>query len=207
MHALIVVSNPNPTSFSAAVAARLRDGLVSAGHTVEIADLAAEGFDPRMSHTDLEYFWGREPVPADVRREQERVDRADALFLIWPLYWWQMPALMKGWIDRVFQMSWAYGYTADGVLTGLLRDRPVHAIVHGETDAPGADKRGYRNAILTLVDGIFGFCGMKRHQTTFLFEVLSEDAKIREAHLETVYGIGQSALAEEAAASPQLAGA
>jgi putative NADPH-quinone reductase len=49
----------------------------------------------------------RATPPADVLAEQARIDRADALVLVFPIYWWSLPGLLKGWIDRVFVNGWA----------------------------------------------------------------------------------------------------
>lgn len=190
MHALIVVANPDPKSFSHAVVRSVIEGLIAGGHTAEVADLAAERFDPRMTEADVAYFRGALGPPPEVQREQDRIDRADAMIVVHPFYWWQMPALLKGWIDRVFQAGWAYGVSPEGAVVGLLADRPVHVIVHGEVTEAGADKRGYRTAFLTVVDGVFAFCGMRRHETTFLFNVHSKDAAVRVGHLETAQQIG-----------------
>ena len=53
---------------------------------------------------------------ADVLAEQARIDRADTLVLVYPIYWWSMPALLKGWIDRVFSNGWAFDYSIGGDL-------------------------------------------------------------------------------------------
>lgn len=98
MHVLTVLDHPDPASFSAAVAGQFMSGAEAAGHSVELADLHSEGFDPRWSMTDIE----AEDVataPADIVKEQVRISRADAICLVFPLYWWGMPAMTKGWVD------------------------------------------------------------------------------------------------------------
>lgn len=204
MNSLIIVSNPKTTSFSAAVVAKVREGLLADGHEVEVADLSREGFDQRMQEKDLDYFMGESAAPADVLREQERFDRAAAVIVIFPRYWWWMPGMLKGWIDRVFQNNWAYGYNAEGALVGLLRNRPVHVIVHGESDDEGADKRGYRAATLTMIDGIFGFCGISDIKTTFMFDITKAEPSINEDRLATAFGIGQSILSADGSWSSKM---
>src|SRR5687768_16936915 len=87
MHALIVVAHPDPKSLSHSVAAQLGEGVSRSGHSIEIADLAAEGFDPRFTVIDLAVHRREVPPPADVAAEQARIDRADALVLVYPVYW------------------------------------------------------------------------------------------------------------------------
>lgn len=92
MHALIVVSHPEPGSLTHRVAAEIAKSIADAGaaHTFEVADLAAEGFDPRYNPADLALF-RNQGSPADVLAEQTRIERADALVLVFPVYWWSFP--------------------------------------------------------------------------------------------------------------------
>ena len=121
MHALIVVAHPDPKSLSHSVAAQLGEGVSRSGHSIEIANLAAEGFDPRSTAMDLAVHRREVPPPADAA-EQARIDRADALVLVYPVYWWSMPGLLTGWIDRVLANGWAYEYSPD---TGVTK-KPRH---------------------------------------------------------------------------------
>lgn len=68
---------------------------MEAGHGFEIADLATEDFDPRFTAGDLAVLRRKATRPADVAAEQVRSDRANALALVFPVYWWSMPALLK----------------------------------------------------------------------------------------------------------------
>lgn len=193
MNALIVVSNPDPSSFSAAIVGKVRDGLAAAGHDVEIADLAREGFDPRMNIEDLSCYRGLAPPPAEILREQERVDRADALVFVFPIYWWSLPALLKGWVDRVFTHGWAYGFDESGALTTRLRDRPVRLLAIGAGDFPGYEKHGYRAAMLAQIEhGIFGFCGLTNVTTAFMLEVEGSDPAVRGTYLDSAFRIGEA---------------
>ena len=85
MHVLTVLDHPNPASFSAAVAEQFKQGTQDAGHSTELADLNAEGFDPRWSMADIESD-GNGNVPADVLTEQARIARADAICFVFPLF-------------------------------------------------------------------------------------------------------------------------
>ena len=135
MTTLVVVSHSDPDSLTHHVAQSVSDAIRAAGDTVETADLAAENFDPRFSSADLNLFRGNGTTPVDVLAEQERIDRADHLVLVFPMYWWSMPALLKGWIDRVFVSGWAHDITADSGVVKKLDRLTVHLIPIAGDDA------------------------------------------------------------------------
>lgn len=163
MHALVVVAHPDPASLTHAVAQKITEGIEArdAANSSEIADLTVEGFDPRFTKSDIASTLTQAAPSADVRREQSRIERADALVLVWPVYWWSMPGLLKGWIDRVFVNGWAYDDTTeDGRVRGLLAHLPVHLVGLGGAGRATWDRRGYTGAMKTQIDhGIFGYCG------------------------------------------------
>ncbi|HKU99632.1 MAG TPA: NAD(P)H-dependent oxidoreductase [Vineibacter sp.] len=202
MKALLVIAHPEATAFSRAVLDEVRRGLSEAGAQSEIADLAREGFDPRIQEADLAYYRGAGPLPQDVRREQQRVDQADALILVFPIYWWSMPALLKGWIDRVFTIGWAFGPGANGKIEGRLADKPVRLLALGADDLAGFQKHGYRAAFAAQIEhGIFAFCGLRDLETHLLLSVESRDAAVRSAHLRTAYAVGHAVLRASGAGS------
>jgi NAD(P)H dehydrogenase (quinone) len=199
MHSLIVVAHPEPGSLTHAVANRIGDAILSAsnGNTVEIADLAAEGFDPRFNQADNALFRMTAPPPADVVAEHARIDRADTLVLVYPLYWWSFPALLKGWIDRVFTQGWAYADGADGKVAKKLQRLQVHLVGLGGADASMIERRGYGAAMKTQIDmGIFDYCGARVQSSTLLLESDSGNA---DANLRTAGDIGRTIGASAAA--------
>ncbi|EJN04869.1 NAD(P)H-dependent oxidoreductase [Phyllobacterium sp. YR531] len=192
MHALIVTSHPEPKSLTNSVAANIGEGFSKAGpaHTYEIADIAAEGFDPRFSEADLLAHRTRVASPQDVAAEQARIDRADTLVLVFPVYWWSMPGLLKGWIDRVFSNGWAYDDNFDGKLLKKLGHLQVHLVGIGGADDRTYEKHGYDNAMRTQIDhGIFDFCGASVATSRVLLNSDSQDPQI---HLSEGYVIGNS---------------
>ncbi|WP_406642714.1 NAD(P)H-dependent oxidoreductase [Pectobacterium brasiliense] len=162
MHALLVVSHPVHTSLTHSVATAIAQGIAGANpeNTFEIADLAQEGFNPAFSVSDTAAFQRTGVTPADVVAEQSRIDHADALVLVFPIYWWSMPGLLKGWIDRVFSNGWAYEETADGNVIKKLGHLPVHLVALGAANQRTFEKRGYADAFHAQIDhGIFDYCG------------------------------------------------
>jgi len=167
MHVLVVFDHPDPKSLSHALAARFIAGAEASGHTTELADLNGEGFDPRWTMADVDHGEGG-PVPPDVRAEQVRVERAEAICLVFPLFWYGMPATMKGWIDRVW--SWGWGYDQlDDPEKSLQPKRPGVLLIPAGASSDEMDQTGQTAAIQTLWDrSTFGFFGFSPRRTHLL---------------------------------------
>ncbi|MBO9547564.1 NAD(P)H-dependent oxidoreductase [Caulobacter sp.] len=188
MHALVVLSHPVPGSLTHAVAEAVSEGVSGQGHTFEIADLAAEGFDAAFAASDIDAHLRRAAPSAAVLAEQARLDRANALVLVYPVYWWSMPGLLKGWIDRVFANGWAYEERGDGTTEKKLGRLAVHLVAIGGADLRTYARHGYFGAMRTQIDhGIFGYCGAPVVTSELL--TASEPPA---AHLERARAIGQS---------------
>ncbi|MEI2415118.1 NAD(P)H-dependent oxidoreductase [Orrella sp. JC864] len=191
MHALIVIAHPDRLSLTHAVAARVAAGIAESGprHSFELADLSAEGFDPRFGQADIALHLKQAAPPADVAAEHARLARADALVLVYPVYWWSFPALLKGWIDRVFTQGWAYEDNEDGKLVKKLQRLQVHLVALGGADQATVHRHGYESAMKTQIDhGIFGYCGAR---VTGSHLLLASDAGYPGAHLESAQAIGR----------------
>lgn len=160
MHILVVMTHPAGSSLTRSIASAIVNAGAALGHTVELVDLVAEGFDPVFKSADHAAFTAAGATPPDVRQEQQRIDRADHLVLVHPVYWWSMPAVLKGWIDRVFVSGWAFEEDADGGIVKKLGRLNVHLIALAGASAATYAKHGYRNAMRAQIDhGIFDFCG------------------------------------------------
>ncbi len=99
---LVVFAHPDPESFSSALCSAAVDGLRSAGHHVDVIDLYAEEFDPRLSHDERVAYETPTPMlSAQVVRYADLVREAQGLVFVYPTWWWGLPAILKGWLDRV----------------------------------------------------------------------------------------------------------
>lgn len=206
MHALIVVAHPERKSLSHSIARHVAEGLsaVGAGHTFEIADLVAEGFDPTFREADLAVHRTKAAPPADVAAEQARIERADALVLVYPVYWWSMPAVLKGWIDRVFSNGWAFDFSADAPLVKKLRGRQVHLVAIAGADSPTYARHGYATAMKTQIEhGIFDYCGASVASAELMVNSESENPA---GHLDTARKLGRGLFAGAAREAAKVAG-
>ncbi|MCI1219309.1 MAG: NAD(P)H-dependent oxidoreductase [Bifidobacterium sp.] len=105
---LVITSNPEPASLTAAVGEALAAGARAAGAHAEVIDLHRIGFSPVYTAVDRNHYLGRAPMPGDVVPIQNRLAGADAIVLVFPVYWYTMPAMMKGFFDRVICRDFAY---------------------------------------------------------------------------------------------------
>lgn len=176
---LIVHAHPEPRSFTAALKDTAVETLRTRGDAVVVSDLYADGFDPVLKAGDFPergdpaYFSpaleqrhadATGTLPADVRRELARVEWADLLILSFPLYWFSVPAMMKGWFDRVLVSGRCYGgrrFYDRGGLAG--RAGLATLTLGGRAHMFGEDAiHGPLNAVLRpVLQGTLGYVGMR----------------------------------------------
>jgi len=160
MRHLIVYTHPNPASFNFAVRGTVASVLKQKNQDVRIRDLYALRFDPVLRGAELEGLQ-QGTVPRDVAIEQEHIRWADALIFIYPIWWTGMPALTRGYIDRVFSKGFAYDYDAEG-LKGLLRGKKVQIINTMGAPLAAYETSGIFKSIEQLTDQeTFRVCGME----------------------------------------------
>jgi len=147
---LLVLANPEPTSFCHALASRARQALEAQGHQVEVSDLYGMGFNPVAGRHDFtgvaddsRFHYQSEQAKAardgtfcvEITREQRKVEKADLLVFVFPLWWGSPPAILKGWFERVLAYGFAYvdGFRFD---TGIFKGRRASfAVTTGGTPA------------------------------------------------------------------------
>lgn len=178
---LIVIAHPEPTSFNHALLEAAIEALDVPGHEVIVSDLYAEGFDPLLPAGELHGGSGRH---VDVAREQKRVRWADHLAFLFPVWWFDRPAILKGWCDRVLEPGFAYGVDAEaGCAFGMLGTKRASIVAtfaaREEWVDGGLATRG-------LAEGTLGFCGVDDVVTRHLFAVPRVDDAARRAMLVEV---------------------
>ena len=107
----LVLAHPLTDSFGAAIAARAETALNTAGHRVDTLDLYAEKFQPCLTAAERRAYYSDSADLSDVADAVARLRAAEKLVLVFPQWWFGMPAILKGWIDRVFQPGVAFEHT------------------------------------------------------------------------------------------------
>jgi NAD(P)H dehydrogenase (quinone) len=118
----VILSHPNPASFNAAVAKTYVAALRGLGHEAELRDLYAMDFDPRLKAAEIPWDAGFAPAP-DVVAERSVIAAVDSIAFIYPFWFNAPPAMLKGYVERVFGMGFGYAASEVGthpLMTGKL---------------------------------------------------------------------------------------
>lgn len=121
MRVLVLFAHPVETSFGAALHRAVTGALTAAGHEVDDCDLYAEGFEPVLTRAERMGYHDTETNLAPVAGYVERVRAADALVLVYPVWNFGFPAILKGFFDRVFLPGVSFKLV-DGKVAGNLHN-------------------------------------------------------------------------------------
>jgi len=160
MKYLIIYAHPHAGSFNHAILETISEEFKKGNKNFEVRDLYKIHFNPILSADDFAAFQNG-AVPDDIKTEQDHIRSADTLILIFPIWWSSMPAILKGYIDRVFSLKFAYDITADGVI-GLLKDKKVFLISTTGASKEDNEKMGaFQMMNMSMDMAIFQFSGME----------------------------------------------
>lgn len=159
MKIVIIYSNHQQGNFNEQLLERIKQTLLFESHEFVVRDLYAMNFNPVLKTRDFEQIITGQ-TPEDIMVEQNFIRWADLLLFVYPVWWGGMPAIVKGYIDRVFSSGFAYKATSGGV-EALLKGKK--ALVLSSMGQARADyEKGMFKAMNTVnVEGIFGFCGIE----------------------------------------------
>lgn len=159
MKTLIIYTHPNPKSFNHSILLAVQDELLRKGHEIRIRDLYSEPFNPVLGATDFIAF-SQGLIPDDIRREQQELLWADHLVFIYPVWWFERPALLKGWIDRVFSNGFAFTYGPQGA-KGLLHHKKALVLqTAGNTEQELKQDNVLELLHKPMTEGTLRFCGI-----------------------------------------------
>ncbi len=254
MKVLTVYAHPSPKSFCHAILEQFSKGLGDAGHTYEIVDLYAIGFDPVFRDRDapnwidetipqdlldrgdlkqdvidraggplrrfLTRRWIRDKDaraiirmlrehhrPKDVLEQQRKIAAADGLAFIAPVWFVGYPAILKGWIERVFTLGFAFGLSEagwHGDVRGripLLKHRKA-LIINTTLFDEETYRAGFKDAMGRLMDDWgLRYPGIQNVEHVYFYSVYGASDEARRAYLERAYLLGLNFDAARAAAA------
>ena len=194
MHVYVLFAHPSHHSFTKEVLDAFKRGLQDAGHTFEIGDLYEMGFESDMDFVQYNREMGSDPdapVPEDVQAEQARISKADALASIYPVWWSDGPAKLKGWFDRVWTYGYAY-FLEEGdrkskicIEKALVLCAAGHTVEHLEETGIAESMRR-----VMLNDRLLGV-GVKGAEMEILGGMVDADDAVCKRNLERAYQLGK----------------
>lgn len=190
MKQLIIIAHPKKDSFTHQLKVELVDRFYEQGNEVKVRDLYDLKFDPVLSAQELKFNKEGEFM-ADVVVEQNYIQWAEEITILYPLWWDAFPAILKGYIDRVFTNGFAFKINGKGP-EGMLTAKRVRLITTAGMDEKTLQLSNVYEGLKTTQDeGVFGFCGMEVMDHLYVTQVtsLSENEKqqAKESVIEKIF--------------------
>ncbi|GAA4710668.1 NAD(P)H-dependent oxidoreductase [Brevibacillus fulvus] len=158
MKACIVFAHPGDSSFNHEILRTVIDACQEKQIETNVRDLYKLKFSPVFDEHDMQAVERGTAAP-EILTEQELITEADLLVMIYPVWWWSQPAILKGYIDRVFVDNFAFRYTQAGPV-GLLSGKKAIVITTTRESDKEMEQSGMASVIKKqIADGILGFIG------------------------------------------------
>ncbi|WP_426452625.1 NAD(P)H-dependent oxidoreductase [Paenibacillus sp. S-38] len=184
---LVITGHSDPQSFCTALSQAYKDGAAGRSAEVREIDLSRITFDPVLKYG----YRQRTELEPDLQEAQELIRWADHLVIVYPTWWGAMPAVLKGFIDRIFLPGFAFQYRKNSVLWDkLLTGKTARLIVTMDTP-PWYNRWIYGHAGHNVMKrNILHFCGIKPVRITEITPIKSSTAEQRAGYLERVRRLG-----------------
>jgi NAD(P)H dehydrogenase (quinone) len=187
MRILLILGHPDPASYCAALAQSYAAAATAAGHELRRLDLHTLDFDPVL-HAG---YHGTQPLEPDLQRAQDDIRWAEHLVWVYPVWWGGLPALLKGFLDRVLQPGFGFRYRRHSSLWDrLLSGRSARLIT--TLDTPGWYFRWVWGAPAhrQMRHTVLGFCGIRPVRLTALAPIRGSAPAQRQRWLDHVSALG-----------------
>ena len=184
---LIINGHPNSESFNFAITDSYQKGVLASGTQVETITIANLNFSPNLKFG----YQKRTELEPDLLESWEKIQKADHLVWIHPVWWGGLPAMTKGFIDRLFLPGMAFQYRENSVWWDkLLKGKTAHIIT--TLDQPGWYYRLFyaRPSVNQLKKSTLQFCGVKPVKVSYIGIIKGSDESQRKKWLDKVYDFG-----------------
>ncbi|MFC4476264.1 NAD(P)H-dependent oxidoreductase [Flavobacterium chungangensis] len=184
---LIINGHPNDESFNFGIAESYQKGAIASGAQVETITIANLNFNPNLKFG----YQKRTDLEPDLLESWEKIKRADHLVWIHPVWWGGLPAITKGFIDRLFLPGMAFQYRENSVWWDkLLKGKTAHIIT--TLDQPSWYYRFFFGSpsVNQLKKSTLEFCGVKPVKVSYIGIVKGSNDEQRKKWLDKVYNLG-----------------
>ncbi|SMO53107.1 NAD(P)H-dependent oxidoreductase [Gracilimonas mengyeensis] len=185
---LIINGHPSPDSYNHALAEAYKTGALEAGAGIQQIEVGKLDFDPNLKFG----YKKRMELEPDLQEAREKIKQADHLVWVHPVWWGGLPALLKGFIDRIFLPGFAFKYREDSPWWDkYLKGKTARIIT--TMDQPGWFYRLFFGSpsIKALKKSTLQFCGIKPVRVSYVGSIKASDEKQREKWLSKMYRLGK----------------
>lgn len=183
---VVINGHSKEGSFNEAIANTYTDHKRTIGHKVETLHLYKMTFDPVLK-TEYKEGDAKQPLEEDLKRASELIQNADHLVFIYPVWWGNMPAILKGFIDRVFVPGFAFRYHKDSPFWDkLLSGKSATVITTSDSPNFWLKLVNWSAPSRVLTKSVLDFCGIKTKKVLNFAEVRKSTQASREKFLKKV---------------------
>ncbi|SHE70307.1 NAD(P)H-dependent oxidoreductase [Pedobacter caeni] len=184
---LIINGHPNPESFNHALAEAYKDGAIKAGATISRINIGELDFNPNLQYG----YTKRMDLEPDLLESLEKIKAADHLVWIHPVWWGGPPAIMKGFLDRLFLPGLTYQYKENSMWWDKLLTGKTARIIT-TLDQPGWYYRLMygRPSVNLLKKSTLEFCGIKPVKVTYVGIIKTALPEQRQKWINQIYQLG-----------------
>lgn len=188
MNILVIIGHPDPESYCSALAHAYMEGAKGKATQIRTIDLSQISFDPNLKYG----YRKRTELEDDLKEAQDLIRWADHLVIVYPTWWGTMPAILKGFFDRVLLPGFAYKYREGSPLWDkLLTGKTAHVMVTMDTPSWYNRLIYWQAGHLVMKRNILKFCGIKPVRVTEISGVNAAAEEKRRKWLEKVKQLGE----------------
>ncbi|HTO15805.1 MAG TPA: NAD(P)H-dependent oxidoreductase [Edaphocola sp.] len=195
MNILIVYCHPSKKSFTYQVFTKFLAGLNKSNHKIIVSDLYDMAFQTDMNESEYEregFAKIENTLPKDIIIEQQKIQQSDCIVFIYPIWWSDCPAKLKGWFDRVYSVGYAYGYDSLGNKQIIMKKQKLGlALCTAGHPNEFLDEIGIAESMRKIM--IDDRLGQRfENKQMIIFGGTLEIDKVKEKHLMKAFDIGEN---------------
>lgn len=188
MKTLIVYASPNKNGHCAQILQEVTARLSSENQSFEVLDLYSIKYSPVLPAAEL-YTIGNKKINGQNLKFQEMISNSDRLIFIYPLWWGSMPAILKGFFDRVFTPHFAYQFSHKGIPEGLLKGKKAAVFVSSASSNTIKLIFSQNRSSALIRDDVLKFCGISAKVYPIDKAVLLDDSQKQKITLAVKNGL------------------
>jgi NAD(P)H dehydrogenase (quinone) len=190
MNILVIYAHPNENSYCSAIKNKLLSGLEVNINTIRIHDLYYSGFNPILSKEEIIDYPKTLNKNEQVQKFQHDIKWASVICMIYPVWWYGPPAILKGYIDKIITEGFAFDFVDDHAIPRLTDKKMILIQTYDADENMEMDLN--EGISFKSMHNIWSYCGIEDIERVSLFRVSFVDEKQRKVWLDEIYKLGIS---------------